>query len=137
MEFHKSFLTAKVSKQNTGGPQFVQFLGPGKDHTMQNCTSGYYIPDFHQYEFYFNLPKVIESIDLLRKQIWTAIETTLFYYSGDMYSWSSLILISHLMFQTAYNTKKTEKTGMLQANDFQKIFVLFAILPRYFYDIPK
>ena len=46
---------------------------------------------------------------MLKKPIWSAIETTLFYYAGDMYSWSSLILISHLMFQTAYNTKNLNK----------------------------
>ena len=28
---------------------------------------------------------------MLKKPSWSAIETTLFYYSGDMYSWSSLI----------------------------------------------
>ena len=27
---------------------------------------------------------------MLKKPIWSAIETTLFYYSGSMYSWSSL-----------------------------------------------
>ena len=93
MEFYTSFFTARVSKQNTGGPHFVKILGPRK-----NCT--------------------------------------IILNSGDMYSWSSMILISHLMFQAAYNTKKPEQTGMLQVNDFKKIF-LFAILPKYFYDIPK
>jgi hypothetical protein len=28
---------------------------------------------------------------MLKKSIWSAIETALFYYSGDMYNWSSLV----------------------------------------------
>jgi hypothetical protein len=27
---------------------------------------------------------------MLKKPIWSAIETTLFYYCGDMYSWSNI-----------------------------------------------
>ena len=30
---------------------------------------------------------------MLKKPIWSAIETTLFYYSGDMYNWSSLFQV--------------------------------------------
>ena len=32
---------------------------------------------------------------MLKKPIWSAIETKLFYYSGDMYSWSSLRRIGY------------------------------------------
>ena len=63
---------------------------------------------------------------MLKKPIWSDIETTMFNYSGDMYSWSSLILISHFMFQKAY---KLNKLACYRLMIFRRI-ILLAILPK-------
>ena len=55
---------------------------------------------------------------MLKKPIWSAIETTLFYYSGDMYNWSSLFEAievkerSRMNFNTLTSRKKFLKLIM-------------------------
>ena len=39
---------------STGGPRLVRILGPGKNRTCEIRTSGYYIANFHSYEFYYS-----------------------------------------------------------------------------------
>ena len=46
---------------------------------------------------------------MLKKPIWNAIETTLFYYSGGMCSWSSLMWIWQLKIETSKLKKKHRK----------------------------
>ena len=58
---------------------------------------------------------------MLKKPIWSAIETAMFYYSGDMYSWSSLLL----MHTVAHSTRPSfrHKTN----NQLLKKFLSLAV----------
>jgi hypothetical protein len=38
-----------------------------------------------------DIEALTDARQVLTKPIWIAIETTLFYYSGNMYSWSNLV----------------------------------------------
>ena len=49
---------------------------------------------------------------MLKKPIWSAIETTLFYYSGDMYCWSSLqFAVAKLQLFAPFKIEKNDIKG--------------------------
>ena len=67
--------------------------------------------------FILEPPKVIESRIYVKKSIWSAIETTLFYYSSNMYNWSSLVAKKSFTFTLKIITN-LGKCGFLFSDDW-------------------